>query len=435
MNNPRFFSHSRTSLRTALPLLALLSLAPTVPATNPFVQYAVDFPDPKYITASKFGSDFNGAKGSIVAWANEMSSHGPWSVTNKPVVAPSGDKHDYMSWAPYQWADCSNVKNTTELSLADESKQCKFVYRDGQVNPERFIIQDFQSFFNLSDAVLFNSLAAVLENKPSSTYSQNVAKFINAWFLDANTGMNPNLKYAQMGRGPDGQLGAYTGILDLRGFAKISSGIQMLRLSKNADWTTDLDSKFVDWCKKYIDWLDTSSNAQQAAHATNNHGTIFVNQYAALKLIVKDTASAQNWTNNYFDRLFKTQVASSGDQPEESGRTHPYHYRNFNVAGMITNARILSYADPSSKPWNKTTDGGANIQKVLDFLMSTDPNAKGESDITAEIYPNVMAVASVYGDSPDGKYVNFLKSANGFAYADDPAFFMESTVGGSEDQS
>jgi hypothetical protein len=43
-------------------------------------------------------------------------------VTKKPVVAPSGDKHDYMSWAPYQWADCSSVKNTTALSLADSKE-------------------------------------------------------------------------------------------------------------------------------------------------------------------------------------------------------------------------------------------------------------------------------------------------------------------------
>ncbi|KAK7036182.1 chondroitin AC/alginate lyase [Favolaschia claudopus] len=422
-------SRNFPTAHTLLSLSLVLCLARAVLATNPFVQYAVDFPDPNFVASTKFGNNFNGAEATIVAWANEMASHGPWTVTSKPVVAPSGDKHDYMSWAPYEWPNCSNVKNTTALSLADESKKCNFDFRDGQVNPERFIIQDFQSFFNLSDAVLYNSIAAVLQNKPSSQYSQNVAKFVNTWFLDPNTAMNPNLNFAQMNRGPGGQSGAYTGILDLRGFAKIASGILMLRNTNNTDWTADLDSQFIAWCNKYIQWLDTAPNGQTAAHATNNHGTIFINQYAALKLIVKDTSSAVNWTQNYFNGLFQHQVNSSGNQPEEASRTHPYHYRNFNIAGMITNARLLKYANPSSTPWNATASG-ATIQTTIDFLMATDPNATGESDIKAEIYPNIAAIASVYGD-PSGKYTGFL-NGTGFAYADDPTFLWDQPLAGGD---
>jgi hypothetical protein len=107
-------------------------------------------------------------------------------------------------------------------------KTCQYYNRDGQVNPDRNTIQDFQSFFNLSDAVLYNSIASTFQNKSSSVYSQNVGashtsssrsstpshlfwavKFINAWFLDADTAMNPNLNYAQMDGGPTGQVGEW----------------------------------------------------------------------------------------------------------------------------------------------------------------------------------------------------------------------------------
>ncbi|KAJ7772756.1 alginate lyase-domain-containing protein [Mycena olivaceomarginata] len=204
-----------------------------------------------------------------------QSSSATVGVTNKPVVAPSGDKHDYMSWAPYQWPDCSNVHNTTVLSPSDIRKLCNYVFRDGQVNPDRNTIQDSQSFSNLSDAVLYNSIAAMLQNKSSSVYSQTV--------------------------------GTYTGILDLRGFAKIASGILLLRKISNSDWTSDLDTQMIVWCNKYIDWLQTAPNAIVAAHATNNHGTIFVNQLGGLKLIVQDTAGAVNWTQGYFSGIFQGQ--------------------------------------------------------------------------------------------------------------------------------
>jgi hypothetical protein len=46
-----------------------------------------------------------------------------------------------------------------------------------------------------------------------SNYSASIASFIKVWFIDPDTAMNPNLNYAQMDRGPDGQNGTHTGVL------------------------------------------------------------------------------------------------------------------------------------------------------------------------------------------------------------------------------
>lgn len=48
-------------------------------AVNPFTQYAVDFPDPDRVAAGDFPINLAGAEDTIVAWANEMASYGPWS--------------------------------------------------------------------------------------------------------------------------------------------------------------------------------------------------------------------------------------------------------------------------------------------------------------------------------------------------------------------
>ncbi|KAJ7766381.1 alginate lyase-domain-containing protein [Mycena maculata] len=404
-----------------------LLIAQSTAATNVFTSYANDFVDPTYAAAGQYPSNLGGAQDTIVAWANEMNSYGPWSVTDKPVVAPSGNKHDYMSWAPYQWPDCSHVGNKTILTPQQIWTTCPYVFRDGLVNPDRTTIDDFQSFFNLSDAVLYNALAFTFQNQSSSVYSQNIVKFINTWFLDTNTSMNPNLNYAQMNRGPNGQTGEYTGILDLRGFAKIASGILILRKRGSSDWTADIDSQMVAWCEEYISWLQTAPMAKQAATAKNNHGTFYVNQLAALKLIVNDMAGAIALGRGYFGGIYKGQIASNGNQPLEASRSRPYHYRNFNIAGMITNARLLKYADPTSNDWN-TTSQGATIQTAVDFLMMTNPSATSEANVTAEIYPNVAAIAATYGD-PTGKYVQFLNSS-GFPYGQDASFLWDQPLAG-----
>ncbi|KAF7300876.1 Chondroitin AC/alginate lyase [Mycena kentingensis (nom. inval.)] len=396
----------------ALPFACLVAslLVPPLPvlATNPFVQYAVDFPDPDVILSiannASAAADFTGARASVVAWAEEMASYGPWSVTFKPVLAPSGDKQDYMSWAPYMWPDCSKLGNTTALSNEDVWKKCAYVFRDGQVNPDRALPNDFQSFYNLSDAVLYNAIAAAFEPSPSgsSVYSQNAVKFLKTWFLDAETGMNPNMRYAQMNRGPGGQEGAYTGVLDLRNMAKIASGILLLRKSKNPDWTADLDAGIVAWCSRYLDWLGSSASGKQAAKMNNNHGTIFVSQLAALKLIVGDTAGAVGAVRGYFDGVFREQLSADGNQ---------------------ANTRILTYADPnaSSAAWSHSAHG-ATIKTALDFLLTTDPSKTGESDpvVLAEVYPNIIAVAGAYGDK-DGRYAAYF-AERGFEQSDEPAF-------------
>lgn len=94
---------------------------------------------------------------------------------------------------------------------------------------------------------------------------------------------------------------------------------------------------------------------------------------------------------------------------------------------LQTNARISTYADPASKPWNITAKG-ATIQTTVDFLMATDPSVKNEEDTKFEIYPHIAAVASVYGD-PDGKYGKFL-NGSGFAYADDATFLWDQPLSG-----
>ncbi|KAF8064896.1 chondroitin AC/alginate lyase [Lyophyllum atratum] len=414
-------------LSTFLPLLILGSSG-----VQALTSYANDFVDPDFIVAGVFGKNTLAAQATILAWAQEAASEGPWSVTSKTVTPPSGDKHDYMSWAPYWWPDCSKAGNTTELAPQEIWKTCTYVTRDGQFNPDGRLINDVGNFQSLSDAVLYNAIAFSLTSHGSSSYSKTVVSFIKAWFLDDATKMNPNLNFGQMQRGPTGQTGSHTGILDLKGMAKIVSAIMILRKKNCTDWTPELDNQMNAWNTEYITWLETAPISLEEGRAPNNHGTFYYNQLAALKLLIGDFDGARNVTNTFFTGQYMSQITASGEQPLEAARTRPYHYHAYNLAAMITNARIAAYAGDKGV-WNKTTNEGSTIRTALDFSLGLSAAASKEAAYTTELYPSIAAVASVYGDA-DGKYASFLASGiNG--YASEAYFLWNQPLAGGEQES
>ncbi|KAM5536812.1 hypothetical protein V8D89_009530 [Ganoderma adspersum] len=400
-------SPSTSLLWTALSFLAL-----GAPVLS-FTSYANEFVDPDLILAKNFRNTTVEAQKTILEWADELAAEGPWSVTNKTYTAPSGNKHDYMSWAPYWWPDCSSVGNTTELTPQQVWVTCPYVAKDGQFNPDGRLVNDVGEFDDMANAVLYNALAWALDG--SSAYAARVAKYISTWFLDDATYMTPNLNYAQMNRGPKGQNGTHTGLLDLKCMAKIVSGILILRGGKVPEWTSEVDTGFVNWTKEYIPWLTSAPIALEEKAATNNHGTFYYNQLAALQILVGDTAGAKQTVEEYFTTQYKWQIAANGDQPLETARTRPYHYRAYNLAAMITNAKLGQYVGYGA--WNLTTSNGTTIKDALAYAITKDAGSEDAS----EIWQPVVAVGAVYGDS-DGKLAEFMRAHAGSAYPADPQF-------------
>lgn len=405
--------HAHGMSPTFVLLSTLLSSSFVLVASQ--TSYANDFPDPDYIVAGAFPNNTLAAQETILDWASRLARDGPWSVTSKDATPPSGTKHDFMSWAPYWWPDCSEVGNSTALPESEIWTTCPYVRRDGQFNPDVRGVNDIGNFQTMSDAVFFNTLAWSLDRE-DTFFSRNAVRFMNTWFLDEETRMNPNLNFAQMIRGSNGRPGSATGVLDLKGMTKIAASILILRKAENPDWTAAIDEQMVAWTSEYIEWLETAELALQEGDAANNHGTFYYNQLAAAKLIVGDTPGAVNVTRTYFSKQFLGQIEANGEQPLEAARTRPYHYRAYNLAAMITNARLEKYADPNSTVWNRTTTEGANIQDALDFAMTFSASSSGEDRYADELYPNVAAVASVYGD-PDGAYLKYMKEADAEFYA------------------
>ena len=89
--------------------------------------------------------------------------------------------------------------------------RCKYVQRDGEFNPDVRLVNDTGDFQTMSDAILYNTLAWVING--SDVYMNNAVHYVDTWFIDPDTLMLPNLDFAQGKRGVGGTNGSHTGVL------------------------------------------------------------------------------------------------------------------------------------------------------------------------------------------------------------------------------
>jgi hypothetical protein len=142
------------------------------------------------------------------------------SVVTKAVTPPSGDKHDYMSQAPYFWPN------------PDKPDGLPYINRDGERNPEINKITDHLTLDQMEAAVRALSLAFYF--KDNEEYAAKATQLIRAWFLDPATRMNPNLEYAQFI--PGANTGRGIGLIETRGLVDVIDAIGLLAGAKS--WTS-----------------------------------------------------------------------------------------------------------------------------------------------------------------------------------------------------
>lgn len=283
------------------------------------------------------------------------------SVMSKSAAPPSGDKHDYMSQAPYFWKDPSKKDGLP------------YIRRDGEKNPEIDNITDHEALSDLINAVEYLSLAYYLTGKQE--YADRAAVLLRMWFIDAKTKMNPNLEYAQFVPGQSS--GRSFGIIETRGLTRIVDSIGLLAGSKA--WT-NADQKGVEsWFTKFLDWLQTSKHGVEESKAKNNHGTWYDVQVASVALFVGKNNIAKKLLESSKQKRIATQIEPDGSQPHEIARTRSMSYSTMNLEAFVLLAKLGESVNVDL--WNYSTNDGRSIRKALEFLH---PYAVGEKKWTTK---------------------------------------------------
>jgi hypothetical protein len=279
----------------------------------------------------------------------------PVSVMEKTNVPPSGDKHDYMSLAPYFWPDPTKADGLP------------YIRKDGQTNPEVKDYKDKDYMPKLCEQV--STLAMAYYFSDDNLYAEHAAKLLQVWFLDPATKMNPNLKFAQAIKGVNDGRGA--GLIDSRHFVKLIDAIGLLQTSRS--WTSANQKGMQQWFADFLNWMQTSKSGIDELNAKNNHGAWYDAQRLAMALFTENTDLAKKVVANAAGRL-DYQADDKGFFPAEMARTISLHYSAFAMEAFFI---IAQMSDKTGFDlWNYTTPSGKSLQRSFTALKPYFANEK-----------------------------------------------------------
>jgi hypothetical protein len=320
----------------------------------------------------------------VVAAADHAIAEGPFSVMDKPVTPPSGDKHDYMSRATYFWPDPSKPDGLP------------YIRHDGQTNPENRRITDHEEFGRMSGAA--RALALAWYFTGNADYANRAALLLRTWFLDPATKMNPNLEFAQAILGVN--TGRGIGIIDTRPLVEAIDAAGLL--AGSTAWTAADDKGLHDWFAQYLHWMRTSKNGMDEDAAKNNHGNWYDVQVVSMELFLGDRTEAAATLERVKTRRIAVQIEPDGRQPLELARTKAWGYSNMSLEALC---KLATFGDEVGVDlWNFKTADGRSIRAAIDFLV---PYAAGEKKWDYQeiagfhadaLMPTLLRAAKAYHD-------------------------------------
>jgi hypothetical protein len=282
---------------------------------------------------------------------------GPYSVTFKDDMPPSGDKHDYLSYARYWWPN------------PDTKDGLPYIRRDGKTNEDLLAKGDREPIGMLYDDVETLALAGYLLKEKDS--AEHGAMLIRTWFLDPETRMNPHLRYGQAVPGRNDGRGS--GIIDTRHFIRVLDSVALLK--ESGAWTDKDQAALVVWMKQYLDWLQQDPMGKDEASEENNHGSWYDAQVAAIAMFVGERDIARKIVENAKSKRIEACIEPDGEQPAELERTKGLHYCVFNMSAMAVLARIGEHVGVDL--WGYESSDGRSLRRGLDFVM---PYLVGEKE-------------------------------------------------------
>jgi hypothetical protein len=271
------------------------------------------------------------------------------TIVDKPQASPTGDPHDYVSYARYYWPDPSKPDGLPYLS------------KDGYHNEKQVALGDEPRLFTMEGNIKALAFGwAVLHREDCA---RRAGDWLRACILAPATAMKPNLEYAQIRLGHDHNHGSSSGVLDGRGLAEITDAIALLQGSPA--FTAAEEKSLRAWFAGYLEWLLSAKNAQAEHHAANNHGSWFLAQAIPIARFCGRDDIARQLCEEDKGRIAH-QILRDGSQPEELRRKDGLGYSVFNLQAQLIVARLAK--DLGIDLWHYQSADGGSLPKAIAYL-------------------------------------------------------------------
>jgi len=226
-------------------------------------------------------------------------------------------------------------------------------------NPDNFV-EHRKAMIRFSKII--GALASAYKITGDEKYVRQAVIHLKAWFINAETLMNPNLLYAQAVKGKF--TGRNYGIIDSIHLMEVAQGVIVMESATAMDPETAAGVK--KWFAAYTDWLMTSKPGIEEELTKNNHSTCWAMQVASFAKLCNNQPILDSMRVRYKTVLLPSQMGTDGSFPLEMSRTKPYGYAIFNLDAMTMLCQILS--TPQDNLWKFETPDGKSIKKGIDYL-------------------------------------------------------------------
>jgi hypothetical protein len=277
------------------------------------------------------------------------------SVLNKPKAGPSGNKHDYLSLAPYFWPN------------SDTADGLPWINKDGQVNPmTRGKHTDQARSSKFLKALKTLTIAYTYTN--NSKYLLRMQSYIDTWMVNPKTRMNPHLNYAQGWPGTNN--GTPFGIIEWTGISNVVTAMQLLQATNTVD--DRFISKVNTWLDDYLTWLLNSELGNLERTRKNNHGSWYDYQVVGLMMYLNKQAKAKSYLVETKQRI-EEQFQLDGSQPHELKRTKSINYTSMNLQALLQVAFLAE--NLGEDLWHFEGTQGQSLPKAVSYFY---PYLRGE---------------------------------------------------------
>lgn len=280
---------------------------------------------------------------SVIKESNKICAMSPVTVMDKEkTFAP--DKHYFCCIGTYWWPDPNNPG--------------QYINKDGITNPE----------CNLYDRTNLSVMSKRCKNLSVAYYLTRDEKYfdafirqIKAWFIDEDTYMYPNFKYAQVIPGRNGNKGRSTGFIGAYPFNTVLESIRLVNMVKEIDDQTLKSLK--NWFLKFAKWSDNGEYSKKLHEGTQNISVAYDVTLIDMYLFVGKENRARKIAEEFASKRLAVQIAEDGSQPGELVRTKAFTYSLFNLTHILDFCYLSRYFDK-----DYYANHGEPIEKAFKFL-------------------------------------------------------------------